>query len=234
MANITKQSLECKLVVEMSPCSSEPDQRRASGHLVHPTVPSATKLPSPSLVAHIPSDAAMLAYGTPLKSSTNVGSHKTTPRRGPQCSSAVTARPASTLEQPSPPVAQCPHRSQAREHVSHQSTGGPPPTPIVVSEVLCFIQNFALRCSKVTLVSVLSGFYTTEEIITAKNRLYEFAQTVQPKLAGLENKKRKGAQKRTRDTEDIIDLFLLLDGLNVPMPRYGAAKIDRFVPVLKS
>jgi hypothetical protein len=47
---------------------------------------------------------------------------------------------------------------------------------VIVSEILCYIQNNISNASKSALLTAVSGFYSGDEIIQAKHKLFEIAR----------------------------------------------------------
>ena len=49
---------------------------------------------------------------------------------------------------------------------------------IVISELLCYVQNNFSKCSMQGMVTAISGFFAADEIEVAKCKLYEIAKDV--------------------------------------------------------
>jgi hypothetical protein len=101
-------------------------------------------------------------------------------------------------------------------------------TDIVINEVLFVVRNYYGRTPRSTISSVLSGFYTDDEISEAKTILLSFAELIDPKIDDLKNiKPRCGGTKRKREAEDIIQIYSLLDAKKVSLPMYVAFNVLR-------
>jgi len=67
-------------------------------------------------------------------------------------------------------------------------------TTFICNEILCYVQNNFASSSAAALQTTISGFYTTEEITTAKSKLYEVVKRVytsRDNLTGVRGKKLK-------------------------------------------
>jgi pyruvate/oxaloacetate carboxyltransferase len=101
-------------------------------------------------------------------------------------------------------------------------------TDIIVSEVLFVVRNYFGRTPRTTNSSVLSGFYTDEEISEAKTVVLSFAEVIDPKMDDLKNiRPRTGGTKRKREAEDILQIYSLLDAQKVSLPMYVAFNVLR-------
>jgi len=99
---------------------------------------------------------------------------------------------------------------------------------VVVSEVLCFIQNYVANLPKANtcILNVSSSFFTVDEISEAKRVLFEFAEAVHTDMPRC-MQRRHGDNKRLLDLEDIINLWLQLDVAKVVFPTFVAANLSR-------
>jgi hypothetical protein len=91
---------------------------------------------------------------------------------------------------------------------------------VVVSEVLWFINVQFLKSTKSDISAVLNSFYSSEEIVTAKKSLFDFAATMDVDYlpAYVE---RKGVNKQRANVDDILALYTLLDAHKVELPCYA-------------
>jgi len=103
-----------------------------------------------------------------------------------------------------------------------------------VSEVLCFLFNKFAKLNRTQLKSVLSGFYTENELCDARAMLFNDANKLNiddlPRCP-----KRKGDNKVKLLVDDLIDLVTVLDEHKSfdQLPTYVAKDLDR-VPLVKS
>jgi hypothetical protein len=94
---------------------------------------------------------------------------------------------------------------------------------IVINEALFTVRNYFGKTPRTTVSSVLSGFYTDDEISEAKTVLLSFAEAIEPKIEDLKLiKPRNGGTKRKREAEDIIQIYSLLDAKKISLPMYVA------------
>jgi hypothetical protein len=94
------------------------------------------------------------------------------------------------------------------------------------SELLCAVQFFYTQLPKNDLTSILSDFYTSDEIVNAKTVLFTSAKgacpdSVQPPVA------RRGSNKRYNDMDDIVSLFAVMDAKKAILPTYTAVNLSR-------
>src|ERR1043165_5434679 len=107
-------------------------------------------------------------------------------------------------------------------------------TPLV-SELLCFIQNNISGVAKNDLISRIIGFYTVEDIVEAKNLLFETAAKL--KTDGLivdiprSVARRNGDGKRKADAEDTLELWERLDVAQAVIPTFCAVNLSRLPPL---
>jgi hypothetical protein len=104
------------------------------------------------------------------------------------------------------------------------------------SEVLCFIQNNASSVARNVLISRVVGFFTPDEVSDAKTMLFTSAEKL--KTNGLITidiprniSRRNGDGRRKAETDDIMDLWELLDRAKATLPTYCAVKLDRLPPL---
>ena len=78
----------------------------------------------------------------------------------------------------------------------------------LINEVLFTVKNYFGKTPKTVITSVLSGFYTDEEISEAKLIIVEFSEKVIPKIDELKNlKNRTGVGKRKRECQDLVMVY---------------------------
>ena len=89
--------------------------------------------------------------------------------------------------------------------------------PLVVSEVLWFINSKFSKIPKNELNSVLNAFYTADELTAAKILLFEFTKAIKADYLPVFTE-RKGANKVRATIDDILNLFSLLDINKAELP----------------
>jgi hypothetical protein len=104
--------------------------------------------------------------------------------------------------------------------------------PIAVSEALWFLQAQFSKLSKSEISSLMSAFYTYEEVAAAKCLLFDFAKTTKADYVPVFTE-RKGANKTRATVDDLLGLYTLLDIHKVELPCYVVVDIRR-VPAMDS
>jgi len=75
--------------------------------------------------------------------------------------------------------------------------------------------------SSMTLLSLITNFYSVDEIVAAKNALFEGVKGACPDIP--QHVTRRGVNKRQADTEDLLSLYAIIDAkygiveFNVPL-----------------
>jgi len=54
-----------------------------------------------------------------------------------------------------------------------------------VNELLCFLMSYYGKMPKYELISILVGFYEDDELVAAKELMFEVAEGIKPKIDGL-------------------------------------------------
>ena len=98
--------------------------------------------------------------------------------------------------------------------------------PVVVCELLWYINSQFTKVSKSDISSVLNSFYTNDEVITAKKLLFDFVDAMKEDYIPTYTE-RKGVNKQRANVDDIIGLFALLDVHKVELPRYAVVDMSR-------
>ena len=81
---------------------------------------------------------------------------------------------------------------------------------------------------KAILVTVLCGFYSIDEIIEAKNVLFNFTEKLKSDGSIMidppRNKVRRteGDDRRRLDSDDLLELWAVLDAAKAPLPTFAA------------
>ena len=99
---------------------------------------------------------------------------------------------------------------------------------IIISVTLYVVQNYFGKVGETNLTTTIVGFYDDDEVVGAKEVLYNVAESL--KLDGMPRlmKRKVGDNKRRLDCDDIIALWKALDKLpNVPKPTFAAVKASR-------
>ena len=101
----------------------------------------------------------------------------------------------------------------------------------VISEPLCFLCNYFGKVARSVLITNVAGFYEENEIVEAKNVLFNVVTTMKLGLDDLpRNKQRKsGDNKRKLDVDDIMMIMMLeyLDVKKVSLPDFVAKNVRR-------
>ena len=100
----------------------------------------------------------------------------------------------------------------------------------MVNELLCFLQNNFVKFHRHVICTTIVGFYKEDEIVSGKNCLFGFADSLDDgKPDGLlRNIKRQvGDNKRKIDTDDIFALYSALDSAKVKLPVFAATNLSR-------
>jgi len=104
---------------------------------------------------------------------------------------------------------------------------------LVVSEVLCYLQNNFGKFPRGLLVTTVSGFYEEKEVSEAKSLLYSTVKKMDITSDDVPRyKKRQGEQKNRGDVEDIIGLFEYFDTKQLSLPVDFVAKNLQRLPAL--
>ena len=100
---------------------------------------------------------------------------------------------------------------------------------IVISEPLCFLCNYFGKVAKSVLITNVAGFYEENEIVEAKNVLFNVVTTMKLGLDDVpRNKQRKsGDNKRRLDVDDIMTMLEFLDVKKVSLPDFVAKNVRR-------
>jgi len=100
------------------------------------------------------------------------------------------------------------------------------------SEVLFYIQNNVSSVPHDILMTTLCGFYTEEEVVTAKSALFAVAETFDLPAESLpRHRTRRGDGRLRADAADILELWEALDNAQVALPVFVAAIQKRIPPI---
>ena len=108
-------------------------------------------------------------------------------------------------------------------------TSAPASPDMIVSEVLCIVQNRFTKVPKNDLITSLYEFYTYDEILLAKKTLFDFAASLKVDYVTTYTE-RKGANRLRATTEDVIALYTVLDANKAKLPQFVAANPLRLPP----
>jgi len=78
---------------------------------------------------------------------------------------------------------------------------------IIVNETLYIIQNYFGKVGETNLVTTIVGFYDDDEVVGAKDVLYNVAESLKLEGAPRLVKRKAGENKRRLDCDDIIALW---------------------------
>jgi len=92
------------------------------------------------------------------------------------------------------------------------------------------------KMPKSELTSILIGFYEDDELVAAKELMYEVAEGIEPKIDGLLRLVilKEGTNKRRLDCEDLLRLLEILDKKVVTLPEFHALNIQRLPKISPS
>ena len=99
----------------------------------------------------------------------------------------------------------------------------------LVSELLCYLQNYVGKIPHSVLSLNLSGFYKEEEIVEAKTVLFNVVGDMNLQFDDIpRNKQRRGGDnKRKLDVEDILAMWEFLDTKKIMLPDFVAKDLRR-------
>lgn len=101
-------------------------------------------------------------------------------------------------------------------------------TSVIVNETLYIIQNYFGKVAENNLITTIVGFYDDDEVVGAKEALFNVAEPM--RLDGMPRlmKRKAGDNKRRLDCEDVISAWKFLDKLpDVKKPVFAAVKANR-------
>lgn len=105
----------------------------------------------------------------------------------------------------------------------------------VISELLCFIQNNVSATAKDLLLSRVIGFFTVDEVVTAKGVLFTTGDNLKASGFSMDMprciSRRIGEGKKRADAEDIFDLWEKLDVAKADLPLFCAVNLSRLPPL---
>ena len=104
---------------------------------------------------------------------------------------------------------------------------------VVVNELLCYVRNnFGMYAKDLVGVAVV-GFYSDQEVSTAKLLLREFVDSLNEKPDGFPRTKNRMDKdnRRKLEVDDILSWFTALDVAKVVLPTYVAADLQRLPTV---
>jgi len=87
----------------------------------------------------------------------------------------------------------------------------------ICSEVLCYIQNKFCNSTRAGLTTVISGVYSSVEIVAANLFCLMWRRSC----------RKSGDDKKRLDTDDILNLYVDLDLGKANLPRFTAADLSR-------
>ena len=104
------------------------------------------------------------------------------------------------------------------------------------SELLCFVQNNISNRVREHIVTSVCGFFTLEEVLKAKDLLFEVAERCKSVSTGLldlpRNKSRVAEDGRAKAyVNDMLNLWEVLDTAKASLPSFGAVDMKRYPPV---
>jgi len=102
-----------------------------------------------------------------------------------------------------------------------------------VNEVLCYIQNNFGKHPKNAIRTALVGFYDDDEVGSAKQLLFKYAESLSNKPDRLPRyiHRTVNDNKRKLDCDDMLNMFACLDEAKVQLPLYAAVNLGRIPTV---
>lgn len=99
---------------------------------------------------------------------------------------------------------------------------------IIVNELLCYVKNHIKDLTKLTIVTIITGFYTKDEISAAKTIFNTYVDTFRTD-SNLKYPLPEVVSRRSYDkiVEDIIDNWNTLEANQIQMPKYAALNLSR-------
>ena len=107
-------------------------------------------------------------------------------------------------------------------------------TAYIVNEVLCVLVNNFGKVPRTTIINIFTEFFTEDELTESKRILLDMAEGLSPKPEELKKVKasRVGEEKIRRITDDVVQLYTVLDNRQHAMPCFYVANTAR-VPSFK-
>ena len=104
--------------------------------------------------------------------------------------------------------------------------------PLVLCDCLCFIVNKYSSVAAKTLKSILSDFYSAEELSVAKFQLYDDINKLDSTLKRPHIGQRRDTDMQSRINKEVDDIFLLItfadeNKLIDKLPRYVASSPEK-------
>jgi len=110
----------------------------------------------------------------------------------------------------------------------------------IKNELLCYVQNYFGNSSQKGLIMSITGFYTSDEVSTAKSLLFSIYDDLveadghvlegMSKHRNIQRKADDPLKKREMDTTDLIALYGDLDKSKAMLPEFTAGKLKRIPP----
>ena len=104
----------------------------------------------------------------------------------------------------------------------------------VINEVLFTVKNYFGHSPRVIILSIMTGFFTDDEILEARDVILSYAEKLEPKSDELKAiKNRTGSGKKKRETSDILTIYSVLDARKAVMLMFvvsNALRVPTFKP----
>ena len=101
----------------------------------------------------------------------------------------------------------------------------------MVNEALCYTQNNFSKHPCALLSTAVNGFYTDEEVSTAKHCIYGILEQMKPDGLPRFSRWLPGDTKRKLECDDILNFFAFVDGQEIILPVFAASKLDHLQTV---
>ena len=102
-------------------------------------------------------------------------------------------------------------------------------TTMVTNELLCFTMFHYGKATKNEILMTIHGFYTGEEVLKAKDVIFDIVNNLPMKVDGIPRLKarKESTNKRRLDCEDILNLIEFADKKQLELPTFCAMDLNR-------
>jgi len=102
-------------------------------------------------------------------------------------------------------------------------------TTMVTNELLCFTMFHYGKATKNEILMTIHGFYTDEEVLKAKDVIFDIVNNLPMKVDGIPRLKarKESTNKRRLDCEDILNLIEFADKKQLELPTFCAMDLNR-------
>ena len=107
---------------------------------------------------------------------------------------------------------------------------------LLPSGLLCFIQSSIASMPKSNIITIFCGFNSAEEILEAKNLLFNVAEKLKNNcdilcdLPRNKGRRAEGDSRRRLDSDDLLELWAVLDAAKTHLTLFAAVNSKRLSP----